>query len=119
MQKCRLNRYLVYPISTSLMKIFKQQDYLTIPRSSKNSTGSLSLPFSHINEKNQIALSPIQKSAGVKVILESSGFLSLSGVYSACQPKISPCQGAPRECKWLAKDFTSFKSGTARGRIGS
>src|SRR5215216_4237628 len=73
--------------------------YFIIPLSSKNSTGSLSLPCSHINEKNQILLSPIQKSAGVKVMLESTGFLSLSGVYSACQPKISPCQYLPRECK--------------------
>jgi hypothetical protein len=35
----------------------------------------------------------IQKSAGVNVIFESSGFLSLLGLYSACQPKISPCHG--------------------------
>ena len=68
-----------------------------MPLSSRNSTGSLSLPCSHIKEKNQIALSPIQKSAGVKVMFESYGLRSLSGVYSACQPKISPCQYLPRE----------------------
>jgi len=45
--------------------------YFRMPRSSKNSTGSLSLPCSHISEKNQIPLSPIQKSAGVKVMFES------------------------------------------------
>src|SRR6266508_1472893 len=71
--------------------------YFIMPLSSKNATGSLSLPCSHIKEKNQIPLSPIQKSAGVKVILESIGFSLLSGVYSACQPKISPCQYLPRE----------------------
>src|SRR5688572_26231459 len=90
---------ILYPltISTQLTSFIRQETYFTIPLSSRNSTGSLSLPCSHINEKNQIALSPIQKSAGVKVMFESSSFLSLSGLYSACQPKISPCQCAPRE----------------------
>src|SRR5919108_128687 len=74
---------------------FPCEGYFTIPLSSKNSTGSLSLPCSHINERNQIPLSSIQKSAGVKIMLESSGFLSLSGVYSACQLKSSPCQYLP------------------------
>jgi len=45
--------------------------YFRMPLSSKNSTGSLSLPCSHISEKNQMPLSPIQKSAGVKVMFES------------------------------------------------
>ena len=75
----------------------RRRGYFIMPLSSKNSTGSLSFPCSHINEKNQIALSPIQKSAGVKVMFESMGLLSLSGVYSVCQPKISPCQCLPSE----------------------
>src|SRR6266542_504788 len=77
--------------------IWGRTGYFIIPLSSKNSTGSLSLPCSHINEKNQIPLSPIQKSAGVNAIFEPSGFWSLSGVYSACQPKISPFQRFPSE----------------------
>ena len=37
-------------------------------RPSKNSTGAAVSPYSHIREKNQMPLSPMQKSAGVKVI---------------------------------------------------
>ncbi len=57
--------------------------------------GSAFLPCSHISEKNQMPLSPIQKSAGVEVILESNGASARSGLYSACQPKASPFQALP------------------------
>src|SRR5437016_400805 len=54
-------------------------------------------------------LSPIQKSAGVKSILEASGFLRRSGVYAAGQPNTSPFQGLPVACRWRANWFTSAR----------
>jgi hypothetical protein len=39
--------------------------YRTIPESSRNSTGAAPTPCSHMSEKNQTPLSPMQNSAGV------------------------------------------------------
>ena len=77
-----------------------------MPLSSRNSSGSASRPCSHMREKNQIPLSPMQKSAGVKAILESSGGSGFSGLYSAGQPKASPFQGFPCACKLAANFLT-------------
>ena len=63
-------------------------------------------------------LTPIQKSAGVNAILESTGFMRRSGVYSAGQPKISPRQRLPTAWRWAAKALTSLISGIASDNTG-
>ncbi len=64
-------------------------------------------------------LSPMQKSAGVKVRAESSGGRDCSGWYSAAQPKASPCHASPRACRWSAKARTSARSGIRIGMSGA
>ena len=91
----------------------------TMPRSSRNSTGSCFLPCSHISEKNQMPLSPIQKSAGVNSIFESAGFFRRSGVYSAGQPNNSPCQYLPMAWRCRANALTSCRSGICSGKTGA
>ena len=64
--------------------------------SSRNSTGGASLPCSHMSEKNQIPLSPMQKSAGVNGKLESNGGSSRSALIfrrpaeGIARPRLSP-----------------------------
>ncbi len=84
-------------------------------RSSRNSTGSASCPYSHIMEKNHIPLSPMQKSAGVKVILESRGGSVRCGLYSAGHPNASPFQGFLAACNLCANFLTSSRSGMRTG----
>lgn len=88
-------------------------------RSSKNSAGTTVSPCSHISEKNQMPLSPIQKSAGVKFILESSGGSGRAGLYSASQPKASPLHAFPFACSLPANRRTAPRSGiTKRSTTG-
>jgi len=91
----------------------------TRPESSRYSTAGAALPCSHVIDQNHTPVSPIQNSAGVNESLEPSGRDDVSGMYSACQPKASPCHAMPAAWRRFTNARTSSKAGTTIGRSDS